>query len=358
MISVVTQESILNNFKEVIESARTTLMDNMHQEILEDIDLNEGTIVGLYTGKDYRLDEATNVTDAKIVHEKKGTAISVKINGTEYRYVSSTKSTADLYRSFMGMLKHANAGYKAINWLKKNALEYYGSKNPSEEGKKLVGLSESEQVKLESTQPADVPPATADETINPKDDKKLEESSVPGMSGKQVIRTDKTGMSYYDDFLNPKDHDYKKLVKGLQGNIVMMSPDDYIDRLGKDIFHCSRERVLRGVDQDNVEQIRQKMAAGTKYNIPILDLANTTQEGRHRALAAKALGVQKIPVLVVTKWDPAKEIGLPQWMTLFYGHSIEYTNKDGKHVMVHVGLNVDAVKKKVQEIIKSGDYRK
>ena len=78
-------------------------------------------------------------------------------------------------------------------------------------------------------------------------------------------------MSYYDDFLNTKDHDYKRLAKGLQGNIVYMSPMEYIKRLGTDIFKCSTDRVLRGVDQDNVDQIAAKMTTGTKYDIPILE---------------------------------------------------------------------------------------
>ena len=90
------------------------------------------------------IDEATNVTDAKIVKEKRGSGISVKINGKEYRYVSPSKSTEDLFKSFNGMLNHGNAGWKALNWLKKNALCYYGSKNDSEEGKKIVGISDKD----------------------------------------------------------------------------------------------------------------------------------------------------------------------------------------------------------------------
>lgn len=373
--SVMTPELVLENFKSVIESARIDYKENnIHSEMLESIDLSSEVTASLISGEDDRLDEAINVTDAKIVREKNGTAISVKVNGTEYRYVSATKSTAELYRSFMGQLKHANAGYKALNWLKKNALEYYGSKTPSEEGKKLVGLAEStistaaalsecdknktkkkpEKILKEATQPSDVPPSTAD---NEEDElkKPVNEAINPNS---EVFRTDKTGMSYYDDFLNVKDHDYKRLAKGLQGEIVYMAPDEYIRRLGTDIFHCSTARVMRGVDQDNVDQIASKMAGGTKYNLPILDLANETQEGRHRALAAESLGVKKIPVLVVTKWDPHKELKMPKSMNLWYGHTIEWTRKDGTPGRETVGLDLEKVRKKVEEIIKSGDYKK
>lgn len=369
--SVTTSESVLSNFKSVIESARTDYKStNLHSEMLESIDLSSDICAELISGEDDKLDEAINVTDAKIIREKNGTAISVKVNGTEYRYVSATKSTADLYRSFMGQLKHANAGYKALNWLKKNALEYYGSKNPSEEGKKLVGLAESTistaaalsecdknkkkttKILKEATQPSDVPPNTADEEI---DKKPVNEAINPNT---EVFRTDKTGMSYYDDFLNVKDHDYKRLAKGLQGEIIYMAPMEYVKRLGTDIFHCSLERVMRGVDHDNVQQIMDKMTSGTKYNLPILDLANETQEGRHRALAADKLGVKKIPVLVVTKWDAHKELKMPKSMNLWYGHTIEWTRKDGTPGRETVGLDLTKVRKKVEEIIKSGDYKK
>lgn len=348
MISITTSESALQNFKSVIEYARDNYKDtNIHTEMLESMNLDSYLVAeGFVSGENDLINEATDVTDAKIIHDGKGTAISVKINGKEYRYVSATKSTPELYRSFMGQLKHAKAGYQALNWLKKNAMEYYGSKNPSEEGKKLLGLSESEEsVKLEATQPGDIPPKDTDEEIN---------ESV----NQEVINTSKAGMSYYDDFLNKKDHDYKRLVKGLQGEIVYMAPMEYIRRLGTDIFKCSTDRVLRGVDQNNVDEIAAKMTAGTKYNIPVLDLANRTQEGRHRALAAEKLGVKKIPVLVVTKWDAHKELGMPKCMDLWYGHTIQWTKKDGSRTEVHVGLDLEKVRDKVQEIVKSGDYKK
>jgi hypothetical protein len=92
------------------------------------------------------VNEALNVTDPKIVKEKKGTGISVMVNGHEYRYVSPTISTEKLFKSFTGMLAHGNAGFKALNWLKKNSLCYYGSKNDSEEGKSYVGASNEDLI--------------------------------------------------------------------------------------------------------------------------------------------------------------------------------------------------------------------
>ena len=142
----INENAILSNFKSVVSYARDSYVnENYHSEILESMNLrsylmSRGEFI---SGANYPMNEATNVTDAKIIKDGNGTAISVKINGKEYRYVSATKSTADLFRSFNGMLKNGYAGYKALNWLKKNALEYYASKKPSEEGRKLLGLSES-----------------------------------------------------------------------------------------------------------------------------------------------------------------------------------------------------------------------
>jgi hypothetical protein len=111
-----------------------------YNNVLESYGMPETSLI-----KDDSLDEATNVTDAKIVKEKKGSGISVKVNGIEYRYVSKDKSTDDLFHSFNGILKHGNAGYRALNWLRKSALRYYGGQEStlSDEGKKLVGISES-----------------------------------------------------------------------------------------------------------------------------------------------------------------------------------------------------------------------
>ena len=446
MITVCNSNQAMDNFRAVLESAyedyypsglSNDLAAITLSKLEEHAQFNINEMIELACSLPQILNEdATNVTNPHIVQEKKGKGISVTVNGKEYRYVSPDRSTEDLFHSFMGMYKHANAGYKALNYLKKNALCYYCAKNPK--GKELVEsfsqgktmikwspaatteqtterindgkLNESnfyedgsyiaadvtdyqrvcsilsaegipfhlcestthitdepnkfqpnakKYLMGETTQPSAIPPSNAEVGVTEKPKKNWTDPILQeAMSGNSVIRTDKTGMSYYDDFLNPKDHDYKKLAKGLKGEIKMMSPDEYIDALGKDIFHCSRERVLRGVEWNNVKEYAAKMAAGTKFNIPILDLANETQEGRHRALAAAELGVKQIPILVVTKYDPYKELKMPKSFHLWYGHTLQYTKKDGTPMEVHVGLDEAAMKAKVAEIIKSGDYKK
>lgn len=442
MITVCNSNEALDNFRAVLESAYEDYYPNGLSNDLaaitlgkleEQADFNINEMIELACSLPQILNEdATNVTNPHIVQERKGKGISVTVNGKEYRYVSPDRSTEDLFKSFMGMYKHANAGYKALNYLKRNALCYYGAKNPKgkelveafNQGKRMIQwnpaanssaldekindgkLNESvfsptgtyltsdmddfqrvcsilsaegipyylhEAVSVtdepsvfrthakkdyglaETTQPSDIPPSTSDITEEPEKPEYLINEAI---DGRAVIDTQKTGMSYYDDFLNKKDHDYKKLAKGRKGEIVMMSPDEYINRLGKDIFHCSRERVMRGVDWKNVDKYADMMSSGTKFNLPILNLADETQEGRHRALAAAKLGCKKIPVLLVTEYDPYKELDMPKSFKLWYGHTIQYQKKDGTEAEVHVGLDEEAMKAKIAEIVKSGDYKK
>ena len=445
MITVCNSNEALDNFRAVLESAYEDYYPNGLSNDLaaitlgkleEQADFNINEMIELACSLPQILNEdATNVTNPHIVQERKGKGISVTVNGKEYRYVSPDRSTEDLFKSFMGMYKHANAGYKALNYLKRNALCYYGAKNPKgkelveafNQGKRMIQwnpaanssaldekindgkLNESvfspngtyltsdlddfqrvcsilsaegipyylhEAVSVtdepsvfrahtkkdyglaETTQPSDIPPSTSDTTEEPEKSERPEYLINEAIDGRAVINTQKTGMSYYDDFLNKKDHDYKKLAKGRKGEIIMMSPDEYINRLGKDIFHCSRERVMRGVEWKNVDKYTDMVSNGTKFNLPILNLADETQEGRHRALAAAKLGCKKIPVLVVTEYDPYKELNMPKSFKLWYGHTIQYQKKDGTEAEVHVGLDEDAMKAKIAEIVKSGDYKK
>ena len=445
MITLVKSNESMDNFKAVLESAyedyyphglSNDLAAITLGKLEEQANFNINEMIELACSLPQVLNEdATIVTNPHIVQERKGKGISVTINGKEYRYVSPDRSTADLFRSFMGMYKHANSGYKALNYLKRNALCYYGAKNPKgnelveafNQGRRSIqwnpaatslnldedlndgAMSESafrsngtyvasdladfqrvcsilsnegipyylqEAVSItadppifkahakkdygleETTQPSAIPPSTSDINEDPERPRIPEFLVNEALDGRAVISTTKTGMSYYDDFLNKKDHDYKKLAKGLQGEIVMMSPDDYITRLGKDIFHCSRERVLSGVNWENVKEYAAKMASGTKFDLPMLDLDRETQEGRHRALAAAELGVKQIPILVVTKYDPYKELGMPKSFNLWFGHTIQYQAKDGTPMSIQVGLDEDAIRAKVAEIVKSGDYKR
>lgn len=47
---------------------------------------------------------------------------------------------------------------------------------------------------------------------------------------------------------------------------------------------------------------------------------------------------------------------MPKSFNLWYGHTIQYTKKDGTRAEIHVGLDEEKMKAKIADIAKSGDY--
>lgn len=122
----------------------------------------------------------------------------------------------------------------------------------------------------------------------------------------------KTGVSSYDEFFDKKDAEYRKFNKASVGRVVKMTADEYIQACADKVFHKSVDKVLRGLDQSNIDKYAQMMKDGTKFYMPYLNLHpyfGEAQEGRHRMLAmAKAFGDDaEGNVLVVEPYDPSDE---------------------------------------------------
>jgi uncharacterized protein with gpF-like domain len=81
------------------------------------------------------------------------------------------------------------------------------------------------------------------------------------------------------------------------GYIAEMSPSEYLDRIAYDIFDSTRERAI-SCNYANVKKYAEMMADGVKFDMGYLDYQNNGQEGRHRAMAAYLLGIEKIPVYI------------------------------------------------------------
>ena len=82
--------------------------------------------------------------------------------------------------------------------------------------------------------------------------------------------------------------------------IAEMTPDEYMHACAKYIFQTPIEDAYDGMEQKgNVEKYAEIMKSGEKFDMPYIDLKTQSQEGRHRALAAKQLGIEKIPVLIL-----------------------------------------------------------
>lgn len=106
------------------------------------------------------------------------------------------------------------------------------------------------------------------------------------------FKTDDTGTSYYNDILTGERRSKSYLAE--------MSPKEYIKRCAFDIFdNATIESTIHGTNSDNVAKYTKMMAEGTKFDLPYLNYQSQNQEGRHRALAAYNLGIEKIPVLIV-----------------------------------------------------------
>lgn len=121
-----------------------------------------------------------------------------------------------------------------------------------------------------------------------------------------VFDTSTTNISYYDNFLNQKDLEYMRKNKNRDGEIVMMTPDEYFEYASEIFQHRSSSSDLVKQRSDKyTEQYIEDMKNGDKFPLPYLNFADPGQEGLHRMLAAKrAFGPNvKYPVLVVTVYD-------------------------------------------------------
>lgn len=96
---------------------------------------------------------------------------------------------------------------------------------------------------------------------------------------------------------------YQDLYKKGEAMIMDMSPKEYLQRCAVDIFDSTFERQVRAAeaDADHTFELVEMMRSGTKMYMPVLNYNDKEQEGRHRAVAAMLLGIDRIPVMVVPK---------------------------------------------------------
>ena len=100
-----------------------------------------------------------------------------------------------------------------------------------------------------------------------------------------------------------KDPEYMSKKKGMVGEIVWMSPEDYIERCVRGFKSIGEPgEVERGRSPELIQAYAHDMKKGDKF--PMLELdyrGGFGQEGLHRAMAAQAAGVDKVPVFVTTE---------------------------------------------------------
>jgi len=114
---------------------------------------------------------------------------------------------------------------------------------------------------------------------------------------KGIFNTKTTGISGLDELL--KDDGYNYFYKGISGEVVMMSPSDYLKKVRTDI---TRTDTDLGIYAEKKERINEAIEKGNKINMPFLSIKENgkanQQEGRNRATIAKERGEKLIPVFI------------------------------------------------------------
>lgn len=136
-----------NDFRSVVLSL---IEDYNPKGVLQQIceDVVEGTFVDLcmYDLSEEVLDEASsNYSDARMVQEKYGKGVSVKLGDVEYRYISDEYSTEDLLKKLQGIMRHQGTG-QIKKWLDRHTMKYWDSKN----GDVKTGKEEKPKKSLET----------------------------------------------------------------------------------------------------------------------------------------------------------------------------------------------------------------
>lgn len=133
--------------------------------------------------------------------------------------------------------------------------------------------------------------------------------STTEIFGNSVVNENKTGVSYYDNFLNEKDSEYMRKNKNRVAHIEEMSPTEYFETCVNDVFENTSFDSLvkqRRRDTDSLESLQQILDDGGQFWLPYVNLVDKNQEGLHRMMV---LGDNygwdtKFPVLVVESADP------------------------------------------------------
>jgi len=99
---------------------------------------------------------------------------------------------------------------------------------------------------------------------------------------------------------------YQILEKDLIPELVMMSPDEYISEASRILSRQSPgdidfDNVVRSRTQDMeyLQGIQDLLDQGADFQVPFLDYKRGGQEGLHRAISARNLGEEQIPVMVM-----------------------------------------------------------
>ncbi|MGG0308389.1 hypothetical protein ABEY43_06755 [Priestia megaterium] len=105
-----------------------------------------------------------------------------------------------------------------------------------------------------------------------------------------------TDVLFYDRLL--KGQSQREKGKELSHVINYMTPDDYLSRCTI-INNCTLDEIHNMIDETNVEELLE-VVVKEKLPLPFINYVSNGQEGRHRAIVAKRLGLDIMPVMIIT----------------------------------------------------------
>ena len=110
-----------------------------------------------------------------------------------------------------------------------------------------------------------------------------------------------TDIFYYNNMLdNPE---YYRTEEHMEAKIVMMTPDEFMRECAK-VHNVPIHEEYKAINPARVCKLIEAVKAGNKLYLPFIDYVMGAEEGRHRVMAAKGLGLTKVPVIVVKKLVP------------------------------------------------------
>ncbi len=177
---------------------------------------------------------------------------------------------------------------------------------------------------------------------------RIKAEEVPKEGGGISPFGDRTGISDFDTHFDNTivangmtRKEYYEKIKGVTGSVVNISPDEYLERAASGQWEQMRPNQKtdwknydefktyvtekQRISEDKIKALSNKLEKGEKWNIPSLEYDKDTgkfrsQEGYHRAILAKRMGLKEIPVMLINELSPKEGGGidnLPKIETLW-----------------------------------------
>lgn len=253
-------------------------------------DVAEGFI--METNKGFTFTSPQNPKDDKDFSTQK----LAEIHANKLGYAKDSKPIEDDRLSPMTYKKLKEMGYNSDKW--QNLTQ--------EEANKIVAKSEtSAKPKTEAPKQETKPKSKTEFTNNlwNKIDKNIAES------GSNIVKAS-DGSEYTFDITDNSSYSkaYKAALSGMpvsingrEAKIENITPDQYLAACAKQKGQTVERLTKDRIDESYFKLIKKLGKSKTINNSIWLDQSSNQQEGIHRAMALKKLGVKTIPTLVVSK---------------------------------------------------------